>query len=258
MNDVLSEQQEKIFVITLNRVEKHNAFDSGLLAKLYSLLQQAEADPKIRVIVLKANGKHFSAGADAAWMQQMASFTEEENLADAKVLADVMLALHNSSKTTIAMVQGAAYGGGAGLAAACHIAIAAQSARFCFSEVKLGLIPAVISPYVVNAIGQRAAVWLFSSAEVISAQRALELGLVQHSVADEELWGHTKKLAEEITKLAPLAVTACKSLVDQVAARNIDANLGEFTASLIAKKRISAEGQRGLQAFLEKKTPVWD
>jgi methylglutaconyl-CoA hydratase len=258
MTDVLSERQGKTFIITLNRIAKHNAFDNTILAELNTLLQQAETDPNIRVIILKANGKHFSAGADAAWMQRMVSFSEEENVSDAKILADVMYALHNSTKTTIAMVQGAAYGGGAGLVAACNIAIAEQTARFCFPEVKLGLIPAVISPYVVKAIGSRSAIWLFSSAEVITAQRALQLGLVQYCVTEEELWKTTQGLAEEISQLAPLAVTACKSLVAQVAAQNIDDNLGKFTASLIAKKRVSAEGQRGLQAFLEKKTPIWD
>jgi methylglutaconyl-CoA hydratase len=258
MSDVLSERKGKLFVITLNRVEKHNAFDSTILTEIQTLLLQAEADHNIRVIVLRANGTNFSAGADANWMRRVVSYSEKENLADAKVLADVLHSLHTSTKTTIAMVQGSAFGGGAGLAAACNITIAAQSARFCFPEVKLGLIPAVISPYVVRAIGERAAVWLFSTAETLSAERALQLGLVQHCVADEELWAYTQYLGNEISKLAPLAVTACKSLVDQVAGKAINEELGNLTAALIAQKRVSVEGQRGLQAFLDKKIPVWD
>ncbi|MBA3536674.1 MAG: enoyl-CoA hydratase/isomerase family protein [Tatlockia sp.] len=258
MSDLLRELQEPIFIITLNRVSKHNAFDDKLLKALSQTLDEAIANPKVRVIILKANGRHFSAGADLAWMQRMAAFSEEDNLRDAMVLARVMYTLNQSPKPTIAMVQGAAYGGGAGLTAACDLAIASTSARFCFSEVKLGLIPAVISPYVVKAIGERAAKHLFMTAETFDAAEAKRLQLVQHCVADEELWPFTFNYAEQIAKLAPLAVSACKTLVADVAGKAISEEIMLQTAALIAKKRVSAEGQEGLHAFLNKEVPNWN
>lgn len=258
MTGLLSERQGHVHLITFNRVEKHNAFDDKLLANLQSLLDTVIAAPEVRVIVLKANGKHFSAGADVTWMQRMAQFTEAENLADACVLARVMYTLHQCSKPTIAMVHGAAFGGGAGLVAACDIAIAAHTARFCFSEVKLGLIPAVISPYVIEAIGKKAATALFMSADVFDAQRAYELQLVQHCVHEDELLAHTLRYAEQMARLAPLAVRASKALVRQVSDLPINEALQQTTAALIARQRTSVEGQQGLQAFLNKETPTWN
>jgi methylglutaconyl-CoA hydratase len=155
------------------------------------------------------------------------------------------------------MVQGSAFGGGVGLVAACDFGIAATSARFCFSEVKLGLIPAVISPYVVKAIGERAAKHLFMTAETFDATEAKRLQLIQHTVSDEDLWPFTLHYAEQITKLAPEAVSACKPLIEAVAGREINDELLLETASLIAKRRVSAEGQKGLHAFLNKETPNW-
>lgn len=253
MADILSELQDHILLITLNRVSKHNAFDDTLLIELQLLLDNANHNPEVRAIVLKANGRHFSAGADLAWMQRMAHFSEEENLADANILAKLMLTLHHHSKPTVAMVQGAAMGGGVGLVAACDIAIAATTASFCFSEVKLGLIPAVISPYVIKAIGERAARGLFMSAETFDAKRALELQLVQHCVAEDELLSYTLHYVQQITQWPAGAVKAAKSLVRQVANMPIDEKLQQLTASLIAKQRVSAEGQHGLKNFLEKK-----
>lgn len=258
MTDILYETQNHVHILTLNRVNKHNAFDDNLLTDLQLLLDKAIADPSIRVIVLKANGKHFSAGADLAWMQRMAAFSEAENLADAKVLARVMYTLNQSPKPTIAIVQGAAYGGGAGLVAACDIALAAHTAQFCFSEVKLGLIPAVISPYVVKAIGEKAATWLFMSAELFDAKRAFELQLVQHCVPEDELLAYGLHYAQQIAQLAPGAVRAAKALVRKVAHQPITEELQHITADLIAKQRVSAEGQQGLQAFLNKEKPTWN
>ncbi|KTC81454.1 enoyl-CoA hydratase [Legionella brunensis] len=255
---LLSELHNQIFIITLNRVDKHNAFDDSLLATLQTILDEAINNLQVRVILLKANGRHFSAGADLTWMQRMAQFNEEENLRDAMVLARVMSTLNQSPKPTIAVVQGSAFGGGAGLAAACDITIAASTARFCFSEAKLGLIPAVISPYVVKAIGERAAKWLFMTAETFHAEQAKQLGLVHYCIAENELGDFSLHLAEQITKLAPQAVRDCKSLVDNVVNKPIDEELLRYTASLIAKKRVSAEGQQGLHAFLNKETPNWN
>ncbi|ASQ46746.1 2,3-dehydroadipyl-CoA hydratase [Legionella clemsonensis] len=260
MNDdlLLTELRQRIFILTLNRTDKHNAFDENLLAALQHQLDKAINNPEVRIIMLKANGQHFSAGADLSWMQRMAEFNEEENLRDAMVLAQVMYTLNSSPKPTIAVVQGAAFGGGAGLAAACDITIAASTARFCFSEVKLGLIPAVISPYVIKAIGERAAKWLFMTAEAFDAAKAKQLGLVHYAIAENELWEFSLNVAERMTKLAPLAVRDCKNLVDTVANKAINEELLSYTANLIAKKRVSAEGQQGLHAFLNKETPHWN
>lgn len=258
MTALLSELQGHVNLITFNRVEKHNAFDDKLLANLQQLLDNAIADPNVRVIVLKANGASFSAGADLAWMQRMAHFSEAENLADAKVLARVMYTLHQSPKPTIAMVHGSAFGGGAGIVAACDIAIAADTARFCFSEVKLGLIPAVISPYVIKAIGEKAATWLFMSAEIFNAKRAYELQLVQHCLPQDTLLTYTLNYAQQLAQLAPGAVCASKALVRTVVDHTINEQLQDATATLIAKQRISAEGQKGLQAFLNKESPTWN
>lgn len=253
MTDLLSEQQENTFIITLNRIDKQNAFDDRLLHALQTELEKAIINPSVRVIVLKANGKNFSAGADLSWMQRMVNYTEAENIADALRLANVMYSLHSSPKPTIAMVHGAAFGGGAGLVAACDIAIAATSASFCFSEVKLGLIPAVISPYVVKAIGERAAKWLFMSAESFDAMEAKNLGLVHHCVDEDKLLSFTLNYAEQLYTCMPEAVTQAKQLVDMVCGKPINEALLFETAKLIAAKRISTEGQEGLRAFLSKR-----
>ncbi|MGL5743078.1 MAG: enoyl-CoA hydratase-related protein [Legionella sp.] len=257
MSDLLYEIHDRLCLLTLNRVNKHNAFDNHLLAEMQNCINTALHDTAVRVIVLKANGKHFSAGADLAWMQDMARFNEEENLKDALILGKLMYTLNKSQKPTLAMVHGSAFGGGAGLAAACDITIAAQSARFCFSEVKLGLLPAVISPYVVQAIGERNAKALFMSAEVFDAAKAFALNLIQHCVPEDNLLEFTLNYATQISSNAPEAVKASKKLAHYVADKIIDEELVHYTASLIAQKRVSAEGQHGLNAFLKKETPNW-
>lgn len=258
MSDLLYDVQNHVGLLTINREQKRNAFDSSLLLEMNSYLEKANNDPQVRVIILKANGAHFSAGADLAWMKSMATYSEEENLQDALVLGRLMFNLHHSAKPTIAMVQGSAFGGGAGLAAACSFAIGATSARFCFSEVKLGLIPAVISPYVVKAIGARNAQMLFTSAEVFDAKKALSLQLIQHCVEEEHLLECTLQYAEQIAHNAPDAVKQSLQLVRDVAGQPINQKLMQYTASLIAKKRVSAEGQQGLNAFLNKESPNWN
>lgn len=258
MSDLLYEIMDKVGLLTINRVNKHNAFDNNLLAEMQAQLDVAINDPEIKVIVLKANGKHFSAGADLAWMQKMIGYSAEENLSDTMVLGNLMHSLYQCPKPTIAMVQGSAFGGGAGLAAACDIAIASDSARFCFSEAKLGLIPAVISPYVVKAIGERIAQMLFMSAEIFNAERALSFNLIQHCVPEENLLEFTLNYAKQISMNAPEAVISSKKLARYVSGKNIDEDLVHYTANLIACKRISAEGQMGLKAFLNKETPDWN
>ena len=257
-DDLLYEIEGHLCLLTLNRVHKHNAFDSHLLSEMQTRLETALADPNVRVIILKANGTHFSAGADLAWMQNMVHFNEEENLKDAMILAKLMFTLNQSPKPTIAMIQGSAFGGGVGLAAACDISIASPSAHFCFSEVKLGLIPAVISPYVVQAIGERNAKALFMSAEIFDAVRALTLNLIQYCVPEDNLLEFTLKYATQISNNAPEAVKACKQLTAQVVNKEINEELVHYTASLIAQQRISPEGQYGLNAFLKKEKPKWN
>jgi methylglutaconyl-CoA hydratase len=252
MDNILIEQQGPLRLLTLNRVEKHNAFDDALLTTLQTELDAAIEDSETRVILLKSNGKHFSAGADLAWMKRMATFTEEENIADATLLANVMYTLYQSPKPTIAVVQGSAYGGGVGLIAACDIAIAAETAQFCFSEVKLGLVPAVISPYVIQAIGTRMATSLFMSADLFDAKRALTLNLIQHCVDDKDLLSFSLAYASKIAHFPPEAVCEAKTLVRDVSVHQINETLTQMTAIRIAKRRASSEGQAGLHAFLNK------
>lgn len=258
MSDLIYEIQDRMGLLTVNRVHKQNAFDDQLLAEILDSLTDAISNPKVSVILLKANGKHFSAGADLSWMQRMAQYNEEDNMKDALVLAHVMYTLNQSPKPTLAMVQGSAFGGGAGLAAACDIAIASNTARFCFSEVKLGLVPAVISPYVVSAVGMRAAKALFMSAEIFDANRAKELNLIHHCVPEVELLDFTLQYARQITNNAPMAVREAKTLAEYVNNKPINEELMHYTASLIAKKRVSIEGQQGIHAFLNKETPNWN
>ncbi len=257
MSDIICEQQGKVFLITMNRVEKNNAFDDSMLAHMQLIIEDARDNPDVAVIILMANGRHFSAGADASWMQRMVDYSEQENIEDAQILAQMMFTLYTCPKPTIAMVQGAAFGGGAGLAAACDITIASDTASFCFSEVRLGLIPAIISPYVMKAIGERAACELFMTAEVIDARRAYELNLVQHCVPVSELLTFTLNMAEKIAQSAPIAVQEAKALKHTVAGRPIDEALLMLTSRLTAERRVSAEAQHGLKSFLTKKTPSW-
>lgn len=256
--DLLVTLEHHVQILTLNRIEKHNAFDDTLIERLQAAIDEAESNPEARVILLRANGSHFSAGADLSWMKKMASFSETENEADAKKLAQLLSSIHHCKKPTVALVQGASFGGGAGLVAACDIAIAADTSQFCFSEVKLGLIPSVISPYVIRAIGRRRANWLFMSAERFNADTALNIGLVHHVVPEEELAWHGHEFANNIALLAPEAVRETKALVFDVADLPIDQKLQALTAKRIAKRRASAEAQKGMHAFLNKKTPVWD
>lgn len=258
MLHIINEQLGPIAIITLNHIDKHNAFNEALLNELDEAIVKANANPSVRVIVLKANGKHFSAGACLNQMQVIAQQSEADNLADANKLANVLLSVYLSQKPTVAMVHGLAMGGGAGLVAACDIAIAATSAKFCFSEVKLGLIPAVISPYVIKAMGERASQALFISAEMVSAQRAYELKLVHHCVNDDSLNEFTMNYAKQIAQWAPQAISDCKTLVKQVASKAIDSALASETAAILAKKRVCTEAKIGIASFLQHKTPDWN
>lgn len=243
--------------LTLNRPELHNAFDDLLIAELTAALRQLAANPAVRVVILAANGKSFSAGADLNWMRRMADYSDAENLADSRALAELMATLNHLSKPTIALVQGAAYGGGVGLVACCDIVIATPRASFCLSEVKLGLIPAVISPYVVAAIGERAARRYVLTAERFDAAEALRLGLVHEIVEEEALRGSAARFCTALLENSPAAISAAKELIFHVGRQPLGPELREETARRIAAIRASDQGREGLGAFLEKRKPSW-
>jgi methylglutaconyl-CoA hydratase len=244
-----------IATLTLNRPKVHNAFDDELITELMTALKQCEQDPNIRVVILKANGKNFCAGADLKWMQRMAKYSHAENLLDAERLAELMYTLYTLKKPTIVFIQGSVVGGGVGLVACCDIAIASQDANFCLSEVKLGLAPAVISPYVIQAIGERAAHRYFLTAERFDANQAHLLRLIHEVVANDHLEEYGWALAQQICENSPAAITTSKELILKIKA--IDNNIIEETINCIAKLRASSEGREGMQAFLEKRKPAW-
>jgi methylglutaconyl-CoA hydratase len=243
--------------IRLARAERHNAFDDVLIADLTAAFEQAAADPAVRVVVLASSGQSFSAGADLAWMKRMATYSEEENYRDASALARLLQVIDGCPKPVVALVQGPAYGGGVGLIAACDIAIAADGATFALTEVKLGLIPAVISPYVIAAIGQRASRRYFLSAERFSAVEAHRLGLVHEVVPPGDLAAAGERVLAALIECGPSAQTAAKELIRAVAYRVADDEVAASTAQRIAAIRASAEGREGIAAFLEKRKPCW-
>jgi methylglutaconyl-CoA hydratase len=243
--------------ITLNRPELHNAFDDTLINALTEELKRLERDPGVRVILLAAKGKSFSSGADLNWMRRMADYSFIENLSDAMGLAELMKTLANIPKPTVALIQGAAIGGGVGLVACCDIALASDRASFCLSEVKLGLIPAVISPYVAAAIGSRATRRYFITAERFDALEAHRLGLVHEIVPAEDLVQKGDELSRALLRNGPQAMASVKALVAEVSLSALDDDLIADTAERIAEIRASDEGREGLSAFLEKRPPGW-
>lgn len=246
-----------IVEIVLDNASKHNAFDAGLIADLTICLDDLGTDADIRTVILSAEGKSFSAGADIDWMKSAATRTAQDNLDDARALARLMRRLNVLDKTTIALVQGAAFGGGAGLAACCDIVIATSAARFSFSEVKLGIIPAAISPYVIAAIGERQARRYFQTAEIIDAAEAQRIGLVHEIVDDDGLRARADAIVASLDKGGPQAKAAAKRLVFDVVGRPVDDALTEMTAAAIAGIRTGKEAREGLAAFLERRAPGW-
>lgn len=243
--------------ITMNRPEKHNAFDDTVIAALTEAFNLASEDKNVRAVVLQANGKSFCAGADLGWMKKMAGYSEQENRADAAKLAQMLHTLYHLPKLTIAKVQGAAFGGAIGLVACCDVAVGTKLSKFCLSEVKLGLIPATISPYVVEAMGARVCKRYFQTAEVFSARRARRLGLLSEVVAEEDLDNTVAQIATSVLPNGPCAVSDAKQLVDHVKNRSCDPQLMQETSDWIARVRVSDEGQEGLQAFFDKRRPSW-
>jgi methylglutaconyl-CoA hydratase len=244
-----------VATVTLARPEQHNAFNPTLVAELTDVFASLGAVAGVRVIVLAAAGSSFSAGADLGYMRSMAQVSPEANLADALGVADCLAAIRDCPRPVVARVHGAALGGGAGLVAACDIAVAGAGARFAFSEVRLGLVPAVISPFVLPRIGVSAARALFLTGERFDAARAQAIGLVHEVVPDDALDEAMARTVADLTAGAPEALAITKRLIAQVTA--YPATAREDTAHVIAERRASAEGQEGMSAFLERRRPAW-
>jgi methylglutaconyl-CoA hydratase len=258
MSDSLLLQRDgAVARLQLNRPQLHNAFDAGLIAALTTALDALAADPGVRVVVLEGNGASFSAGADLNWMRGMAAASEAENRDDALALARLLRTLDTLPKPTIARVHGAAFGGGVGLVAACDIAIGATEAKFGLTESKLGLLPAVISPYVIAAIGARQARRWFATAEIFDAGEARRIGLLHDVVNATALDTAVQRQVDLLLKAGPIAAASAKALVREVVAGTDAAAVDAANAALIARLRVSPEGQEGIGAFLEKRKPAW-
>lgn len=254
---IFNTDNKGIATITLNRPDIHNAFDDEVIAELIQVLDQIQSDSAVRVVVLRAEGKSFSAGADLRWMRRMADYTAAENKADAMQLAALMDKLNHLNKPTIARVQGAAFGGGVGLVACCDMVVASDRALFCLSEVRLGLIPAVISPYVVATIGERASRRYFMTAERFNAEEALRLELVHEVVSEVALDDTVDNLINHLLQGGPEALANSKELIFAVSRQPTSDEIIDDTAERITARRASTEGKEGLNAFLEKRTPEW-
>ena len=255
MHYIEIQKKENLFYISLNRPDKANAFNDEFIIELTTALQQAEQDSKTTIVILRANGKHFCAGADLNWMQQMVNFSKEENKKDAIQLSNLFQTLNHLKKPTIAVVKGSAFGGGVGLLACCDIVLAAEQASFCFSEATVGLTPATIAPYVLQKIGLSAARRYFLSAEKFNAVQAEKIGLVQEICDETKIDQIAYELASKMSTYSPQALTVTKELLFKLPK---DEKMAiDYTAELIADIRTSAEGQEGLKAFLEKRKPNW-
>ena len=248
---------EGVATVTLNRPLRRNAFNAELIAALHEAFETLQGAEGVRVVFLRGAGGTFSAGADLEWMRDAVDRTEADNRDDAHQMAKMLKSLWDIPALTVALVEGGAFGGGAGLAAACDMAVATADARFAFSEVRLGIIAATISPYVVAAIGPREARGLFATGRLFDADYAHKVGLVTEVVADTAgLEAARDRISAEMMACAPIAVAESKRLVDDVAYQPIDDVMDE-TAKRIARIRISDEGQEGVRAFLEKRKPSW-
>ncbi|MDX2350500.1 MAG: enoyl-CoA hydratase/isomerase family protein [Porticoccus sp.] len=253
----LTTDSRGVATVTLSRPHTHNAFDNCMVDELTRAFETIMTNPLARVMILAAEGKTFSAGADLTWMKRMGEYSYEENLNDAKNLAEMLKVLNEIPLPTIARVQGPAFGGALGLISCCDIAIASTNASFAFSEVKIGLIPATISPYIIKAMGSRASRRYFITGEKFGAQQAVTLGLIDEAVEYSQLNNHITQLITALLKNSPAAMQASKQLVQDIERRPIDDTLIKKTYERIADIRLSKEGQEGLSAFLEKRKPHW-
>ena len=251
------DQQDFVATIWLNRPDVRNAFNEQSIAEITQAFRQLDQDRQVRVIVLAARGTAFCAGADLHWMKKMASHTDVENLADAATLAEMMRVIYCCSKPVVARVQGDCYAGGIGLVAVCDVVVASQSASFCLSEVRLGLIPATISPYVIRAIGERQARRYFLTAERFDAHEAKRVGLIHDAVEDSQLDHHVAGVVHTLLSCSPHAMDEAKRLIRDVSCATIDQELIADTVRRIAEVRSSEQGKEGVQAFLQKRKPTW-
>jgi methylglutaconyl-CoA hydratase len=253
---ILYSTEDKIAKVYPNRPEVHNAFNEVMIAELTEIFKDISEDDEIRVVVLTGNGKSFSAGADLNWMKKMINFSYEQNLEDSLKLAELFYLMYSLPKPVIARVNGAAIGGGTGLVAVCDIAIASEKAKFSLSEVKLGLVPACISPYVIRKVGEGRCREFFLTGERLTAKRASELGLVNQVVSPEELDEAVQEKATHLVSSGPRALAMCKELLKNVPGMDFE-KAKTYTADMIASMRIGDEGQEGMNAFLEKRKPKW-
>lgn len=255
---ILTEIDSGVGIITLNRADRHNAFDDVLIAELSEAINIMAAEPAVRVVVISSTGKSFCAGADLNWMKRMAGYSSEESLRDSEAMAEMFRRIAQCPKPVVARVQGAAYGGGVGLVAACDIAIGTFDAQFSLTEVKLGLIPAVISPHVIAAIGERYARRYMLTAERFSAAEAYRIGLLHEMVVDDAgLDEAVGEIVETLLKNGPKALEECKALITAVAWKPLSPDVIQDTARRITRLRASNEGREGMSAFLEKRKPSW-
>ncbi len=243
--------------ITLNRPDVRNAFNDEVIAELTQAFAQLGAREDVRVIVLAAQGPAFCAGADLNWMRRMADYSREESLVDAAMLAEMLRVIYECPKPTVARVQGDVYAGGMGLVAACDMAVSVDTAQYCLSEVKLGLIPATISPYVIRAMGARQAHRYFLTAERFGAAQALQMGFVHEVVAADQLDAKVGDITAALCSASPNAVKVCKKLLQDVAGQEIGQPLIAQTVAGIADIRSSPEGKEGVSSFLHKRKPSW-
>jgi methylglutaconyl-CoA hydratase len=251
------EREGGVARVWLNRPDVRNAFNESVIAELGAAFAAFHDDAALRVVVLGGRGKAFCAGADLSWMRAMADFTWEENRADAQALADMLWTVYRCPVPVIGRIHGDCYAGGVGLASVCDVLVASDAAGFCLSEARLGLLPGTIAPYVVRALGEQASRRFFVTAERFGALQAQALGFVHAVCAAEELDAKVDELVAAVVANGPMAVRACKRLVQDVAHREIDASLRADTAKRIADIRASDEGKDGVQAFLNKRPPGW-
>jgi len=256
LKTVLAAKAGKVLRLTMNRPEVHNAFNATMIRELALEFEEARKDADVRLVVLTGAGESFCAGADLNWMREIIRYSFEQNLRESRELAELMHSIYALPKPTIARINGAVIGGGTGLFSACDIVIASDRAKFGLSEVKIGLVPAAIGPYVIRRIGESAARELFLTGERFDAGRALEIGLVNKVVSHAELDDKVEEVVRLLLSSGPEAIAKCKELLQRVPAMGLD-EAKSYTAEMIARLRVNPEGQEGMAAFLEKRKPRW-
>lgn len=253
---ILLEQKGKAARIILNRPEVHNAFNSAMISELHDAFEKIKESESARIVILTGKGKSFCAGADLNWLREIKGYSFEQNLKESLELAELLHRIYTLPKPTLARVNGTAIGGGTGLVAACDIAVASDKAKFGLSEVKIGLVPAAISPYVIRKIGESRAREYFLTGKRVTALKALEIGLLNEVVPENELETKIQELVEMLLTSGPEALASCKELIFQVPGMSME-EAKTYTAQMIAHLRISKEGQEGMDAFLAKRAPSW-